>query len=322
MILPRVRRTLRDRKLLPSGAYVLLGLSGGPDSGALLVALARLADEFGFKLFGASVNHGLREEAAAEVQVAQAQAARFGVSCAALSVKIAASDSGLQAKARAARYQVLWEEARRVGAAHVAVGHTLDDQAETVLMRQLRGSGLRGLSGIWPRRSDGVVRPLIDCPREDVHRFAFAHLPEVVQDPSNRRKEFERVRVRAEILPTLLAEDPRAREHLAHLADEARGSIAWLDEAAAAQLRQLEQSPQVLDLSSLQEVAPPLLAALFRCWLKSHCAIEPSRAHLTQLQDCLSGRGEVWLPGNWRVWVEGGQRLRLSRGFARNVPES
>lgn len=321
MILPQVRRTLRERQMVPPGSRVLIGLSGGPDSGALLVALSRLASEFDFKLVAATVDHGLRPEAADEAALAQEQARTFGVSCASLALQVDGGP-GVQQRARALRYQALWEQAARESAEFVAVGHTLDDQAETVLMRQLRGSGLRGLAGIQPRRYDGVVRPLLDCPRDAVHRFARRHLRRYVQDPSNHDERFERVRVRERLLPALLEEDPRACEHLAQLADEARECIAWLDESAARCLRSIEVVPQVLELSGLREVAPALLSALFRCWLKNHCAFEPSRAHLSQLHDCLSGRGEVWLPDSWRVWVEGGHRLRLSRGPSWNVPGS
>lgn len=310
MIVAQVRRTLAIRQLLPVGASVLLGLSGGPDSGAMLVVLSRLSRELRLRLRAASVDHGLRPQAADDVRLACAQAQALEVPCAPLSLQLRPG-AQLQARARKARYRALLAEARRVGAEFVAVGHTLDDQAETVLMRQLRGCGLRGLAGIAPRRDDGVVRPLLDCRRELVHRFAHQHLPMCAQDPSNQDLTFARVRVRTRLLPALLREDPQAREHLAHLADEARQVIAWQEQRAAEALDKLEKEPKVLELDSLRAVSPELLPVVFRGWLRAHGLPNPSRAHLQQLLACLGGRGEVWLRRGYRARVEGGQRLRL-----------
>jgi len=200
---------------------VLAACSGGPDSAAMLLALARLANELDFGLEAASVDHGLREDAARDVEIAAEQAASAGVPFHGLRVEVAAQGS-LQAAARSARYAALHELAVRLGAARIAVGHTLDDQAETVLLRVLRGSGLSGLAGVTPRRADGVIRPLIDCRRADVAAFAASRCTRIANDPSNVDARFERVRIRSEVLPRLSAENPVVVEHLADLADEAR----------------------------------------------------------------------------------------------------
>jgi len=109
------------------------------------------------------------------------------------------------------------------------VGHTQDDQAETILGRLLRGAGIRGLGGIEPRRVDGVIRPLLDCRRSEVRAYAVNRALPFVDDPSNHRPAFERVRIRHQVLPMLAAEDPRVIEHLCALSDEAAQLNAYLD---------------------------------------------------------------------------------------------
>ncbi|MDD9942146.1 MAG: tRNA lysidine(34) synthetase TilS, partial [Myxococcales bacterium] len=139
-MLARVRRTLTERDLLAAGDAVVVACSGGPDSAALLAVLARLAPEFNLTLHAASVDHGLRQGAAADVEVARAQATRMGVPFHALRAHVPHGAS-VQGQARSARYAALSDLGASLGAACVAVGHTRDDQVETVLMRLLRGAG-------------------------------------------------------------------------------------------------------------------------------------------------------------------------------------
>ncbi|HMI89850.1 MAG TPA: tRNA lysidine(34) synthetase TilS, partial [Polyangiales bacterium] len=140
MIVARVRRTLRERGLLEAGGRVLCACSGGPDSAALLVALAQLQVELDFTLEAASVDHGLRADAGLDVEIARDQARSVGVPFHALRVQVS-SEGSLQAAARSARYGALHGLAASISASRLALGHTRDDQAETVLMRVLRGAG-------------------------------------------------------------------------------------------------------------------------------------------------------------------------------------
>lgn len=313
MIVARVRSTLRERGLVAKGAKVLLALSGGPDSAAMLSAMTALASELQLQLGSASVNHGLRPDAERDVEVARQQAEQCGVPFAALRIQLVGG-ADVQARARAARYSVLIEHAAALGAAHVAVGHTQNDQAETLLMRQLRGAGLRGLAGIDPARADGVIRPLIDCGREAVHAYARGVFGErIARDPSNEDLRFERVRIRHQLLPHLQAEDPRIVAHLADLADQARSTVAWLDDQAQALLVNMSPDEDSLPLAELRRTPQALLPALFRLWLLRTVGEEPSRAHVSQLTSCLSGRGEVWLPSGWLARVDDVQQLRLMR---------
>jgi tRNA(Ile)-lysidine synthase len=305
MIVAQVRRTLLQRGLLEPGERVLVACSGGPDSAALLAALQRLAPELQLRLDAASVDHGLRPDAAADVALARAQAEALGVPFHSLRVEVP-RDGSLQAAAREARYAALLGRMAELGAGRLAVGHTRDDQAETVLLRVLRGSGLRGLGGIQPRRQDGVIHPLLDCARQDVHRFAASLALPLADDPSNRDPRHARVRVRHSVVPVLQAEDPALSEHLADLADDARAASEELDRSALALLASAGDGPERLRISSLREATPSLRRAAMQRWLGAAGDPGPGRAQLEQLEAALSGRGEVWLSGGRHVRAQDG----------------
>ena len=301
-MLARVRRTLAQRRLLEGGGAVLVACSGGPDSAALLHVLHRLADELGITLHAASVHHGLRPDADVDLAAAGRLAERLAVPFTALRV-IVGPGASVQAEARRARYEALLLHASKLGAARVAVGHTLDDQAETVLARLLRGAGLSGLSGIEPARADGVVRPLLDCRRAQVRahvaRFDLPH----VTDPSNADPRYERVRLREVLLPALAQEDPRVAEHLSHLADEARQVSRWMD-GEATRLLDARTSPTELWLAD----NPPVDQRAIRRWILELTGQPAKRAHL----EGLAGAGPVLLPRGWQV-VRSEQRLIARR---------
>jgi tRNA(Ile)-lysidine synthase len=197
-------RQIRDEALFRHGDLVLCAVSGGPDSTALLHVLALLRQRVGHALAALGVDHGLRTEAQAELAQARALAESLAVPFAVARVDVAPGGN-LMARAREARHLALQTEATRVGAACVALGHTADDRAETLLLRLLRGAGPRGLAVMAPRASSFVggvdlVRPLVAARRTDVelhlrrHELAWSH------DPSNADRRFLRARVRHEPL--------------------------------------------------------------------------------------------------------------------------
>ncbi len=300
LLVARVRRTLLERALVPRGARVVVGTSGGPDSTALLEVLARLAGELSLSLVAAGIDHGLRPSAAAELDLAAAHASRIGVAFERVPVRV---DGSVQAGARRARYAALAQLAGRSGASRIAVGHTLDDQAETVLARIGRGSGLRGIAGIDPAREDGVVRPLIDASRADVRAFLDeAGLP-FAEDPSNADPRFERARIRQGLLPVLRAADPAALAHLARLADEAREADRALEALAGAALADAA-SPAGIALDVLRRWPPPVGLRALRQALGEGLG----RAHLSILEAWLHGkgeRGELRLPGGRTARIGG-----------------
>jgi tRNA(Ile)-lysidine synthase len=313
-IVARVRRTIRERALLLPGARVLIACSGGPDSAALLFALARLAAPLRLQLEAASVDHGLRASAADDVAIAAAQAAAVAVPFHALQVRVERAGS-LQAAARRARYQALHALGRRVGASAIAVGHTRDDQAETVLARLLRGASVLGLSGIAPRRADGVIRPLIDCDRAEVRAFAERHAPRVARDASNADPRFQRVRLRSRIMPALMAENVDLVARLCALADDARALRGALGPATEALLERSSKAGGIIDVSSWRAEPEAIRRLALRASLEPRVGAPLSRAHLTQLDAAIASGApaEVWLPRDVSAVLKRDGTLRLGR---------
>ena len=276
----------------------------------MLFALAQLQRELDFTLEAASVDHGLRPDAARDIELARAQAARAGVAFYALQVQVAAGSS-LQSAAREARYGALAALAQRVGANRLALGHTCEDQAETVLLRMLRGAGVFGLSGIEPFRPDGVIRPLIDCDRAAVADFAAHQGVALAADPSNGDPRFARVRVRADLLPLLAREDPAIVEHLCDLAEDARALREALLPQARAALAACTQEAAIIDLSHLQSSPSAIRRLVLRLWLEPQLHAELGRAHLEQLERAAALGGEVWLPNGWQVLARAGECFTL-----------
>lgn len=237
-----VRRTLLEECGPLGSRAILAAVSGGGDSQAMLSVLARLAGKLGFTLRAHGVDHGLRPEAAGELDLAQALAERLGVPFVRSRLALARGGN-LQARARDARYAVLREAAAEDGAL-IATAHHADDRAETVLLRLLRGAGPRGLAVLAPRAQD-VIRPLIRASKRDVLLHLQRHDLAFAEDPSNRDAAFLRVRVRREAMPLLQQLSPQIVRHLNALADALGGSD--LPELAG-----LEASVGVAELNGAQ----------------------------------------------------------------------
>ena len=214
---------------------LLVAISGGPDSVALLALLAAWAQMPGRPpVHAATVDHGLRPESAGEAAAVAMLCAKLGLNHTTLHWEGLKPASGVQAEARRARYALLANEARRLGGATLVTAHTLDDQAETMLMRLAHGSGPSGLAGMRERSEvNGValVRPLLGIPKARLIATVEARGLPFVRDPSNSDPRFERVRWR-ETMP-VLAEQGLTAERLGRLAER----MARLDEAAAQRAR-------------------------------------------------------------------------------------
>jgi tRNA(Ile)-lysidine synthase len=217
-------RSIHTHGLMAAGERVLVAVSGGPDSTALLHALVHLRDRLGITIEAATVNHGLRPEAEAEVTEVAARCARLGVACEVARVDVRGARGphvSWQDAARRVRLQALEEIALRRGCARIALGHTADDQAETVLFRIVRGTGIAGLRAI-PHRRGPFVRPLLEVRRREVLRFLARRRLPYLEDPSNADPRFARARVRHQWIPFLERENPRLVEALLALVADAR----------------------------------------------------------------------------------------------------
>ncbi|MBN8965196.1 MAG: tRNA lysidine(34) synthetase TilS [Rhizobiales bacterium] len=217
---------------------LVLAVSGGPDSTALLLLAARWRKtrRHGPALLAVTVDHGLRPEARREAAAVKRFARSLGVAHRTLRWTGRKPSSGLQEKARFARYRLLAEAARKAGAAHVLTAHTLDDQAETVLIRLARGSGISGLAAMsraapLPEAADlTLARPLLDVPKARLIATLRQAGVAYADDPSNRNPTFTRVRLRDVIMPALASEGLGAAR-LALLARRVRRAEAALEAA-------------------------------------------------------------------------------------------
>jgi len=220
-LLTLAERTLRQECGLAQGDRVLVAVSGGGDSQALLHVLARLAPQLGVELRAMGVDHGLRPEATEELDLAEELARASGIPFQRERVRVE-TGGNLMARARTARYAALRAGAAEWGSALIATAHHADDRAETVLARLLRGAGPRGLA-VMPPRSKELLRPFIRARRTDVQAHLSRHSLRFATDPTNSDARYLRTRLRLEVLPLLESLSPSVVEHLNALADQVAG---------------------------------------------------------------------------------------------------
>jgi tRNA(Ile)-lysidine synthase len=223
--------------LCERGERLIVAVSGGPDSMALLHLLWEARERLGVTLEVAGVDHGLRPEAARELDIVEARASALDLPFLRLPVDVAGQRRGgsLQDAARRARLGALEALAATRGAQRIALGHQADDQAETVLFRIVRGTGLAGLQGI-PYSRGPFIRPLLDVRRAEILRYLHRRSIPFVTDPSNADLRFSRARIRHRVLPLLAEENPRLVEALVALAAAARAGAGAAGERAGSEL--------------------------------------------------------------------------------------
>jgi tRNA(Ile)-lysidine synthase len=329
MVLEKVRSTIESHRMLRPGDKVLAGVSGGPDSLALLAALVALREPLKFTLRAAYVDHGLRPAAARrEAKRVQEAGKRWNVPVLVLKASLRREKGeSVESAARRVRYNLLGSAAKKWGANKIALGHTADDQAETVLMWLLRGSGMAGLSGIPPVRpmngkpSPRIIRPLIGLTRAEGKELLKSHGIRPLTDESNASTKFLRNRIRHELLPLLERHyNPAIRRSLVQLSDLLREDLSWLDGMAKEAFSEGARSGKDnvrLDLRYLVAAPSGLRRALLRLAverLQGDCH-GFSAAHWLGLEkSALSGvcRG-VDLPRRFRAEIVDGRWLALRR---------
>jgi len=230
----QVLKTMRKHGMLAPGDRVVVAVSGGADSVALLVCLQRLGRRLGITLSAAHLNHGLRgRESDADEKFVRRLCATLGIELVAEKARVGekakAAKQNLEEAAREARYDFLRRTAQSAGAARIAVGHNLDDQAETVLLQFFRGSGASGLAAIHPVVDGTIVRPLLETRRSDILRYLDTLSIRYREDSSNRDLRLRRNLLRHKWLPRLKDDfNPRLAETLARGADLARETADFL----------------------------------------------------------------------------------------------
>jgi len=315
----RVARTIRRHGLADAGDRIAVAVSGGPDSVALTWLLHAVAPGLHVELAGlVHVNHGLRgADAEMDEQFCRDLAARLD-----LPIDVSRVDAGalaierrrsIEAAARDARYACFNVAAERLRASRVATGHTLDDQAETVLLRLFRGAGSRGLAGIRVRRGP-FVRPLLDCGRQDLLDYLRDRDEPFRTDLSNDDHRIPRNRIRHELLPVIDRMAPGARKALARIAAHSADDESFFREAVIRLAPSVVLPDGQVSLDALAAQPPALSRRLIR-WALERAApdVAFSAAHLAGVLNLVQSpeAGQVDLPG---VVVErAGNRLVIHR---------
>ena len=309
-MLNKLRAFLKEQALLSPGDKVIAAVSGGADSVAMLFALYLLRDELGITLEAAHFNHHLR---GAESDRDEAFVTDFcGRYCIPLhlgSGRIVSGKKGLEAAARDARYAFL-----RSLPGKVATAHTADDNAETMLMRLIRGTGLKGLGAIAPV-SGNVIRPMLTVTRDDVEAFLEEYALPHVEDSSNAEDDFLRNRIRHGILPLMRAENPRIGENLSAMA-----LLLRQDEACLQAMIPEEQMP---DVSRLKAMEPALRRRTLERFLKAQGVREPEQIHILQAEQLLyhwSPSASMQFPGGVTIGRQYDRLVRLE--CAPELPET
>lgn len=275
---------VREYSMITPGDRVYCAVSGGADSMALLWSLYLLREKLGVEICAAHFNHCLRgEESNRDEAFVRDFCRQFDIPLEVSTGKIQPGKKGLEAAAREARYAFF-----RTLHGKVATAHTADDNAETVLLHLVRGTGLKGLGGITPVQGN-VIRPMLTVTREQVLAFLDEYHIGFVEDSSNQQDLFLRNRLRHHVMPLLRQENPRLAENLSQMAMALRQDASLLDDLAGC-----DELPLV---SQLRAMPQPLRSRILEQFLKKCGVREPERRHIALAEELVfsqkpSARGE------------------------------
>ena len=303
---------------------VLVALSGGPDSLGLAAALAFEAAKCGVKAGAVIVDHALQLDSADVAERAAAAARSLGLSPVVVErVIVTESGAGPEADARDARYAAFERVANQTDARAVLLGHTLDDQAETVLLGLARGSGARSIAGMRAMTQRGsllILRPLLNVPRETVSQSCADQELDPWSDPHNSDASFARVRVRTLVLPVLEREmGPGVAAALARTASQLAVDADALD-ALAMNARMLANRASALDVVTLRGLHPAVRSRTIRLWMTDLGADNLTSTHVDAVDALVtdwSGQDGVDVPG-LRVSRVNGRLVAAARDIVRD----
>lgn len=308
-----VRRGLAG---LPAGSTVLVACSGGADSMALAAATGFVAPRVGLVAGLVTVDHGLQAGSADRAAAVATWGSGAGFEPSeSVAVDVTGLPGGPEAAARTARYAALLHVAAQHSATAVLLGHTRDDQAETVLLALARGAGPHGLSGM-PVRRDVLIRPLLDVSRADTRKACAALGLDTWEDPHNTDPAYARSRVRADALPALIsALGPAVVDNLARTAAQLASDNALLD-ALTGEALDAARTADGLSVEMLTGLPPAIRTRVLHSWARELGAAGGSLSHrhveaLDALITGWHGQGPSALPGDIRVARRAGELVRI-----------
>lgn len=314
----KVERFIKDNKLIPAGSVILVAVSGGQDSVALLYILNSLKEKLDFSIHVAHLDHGLREESAADAEfvawLSEHLALPFTIEKRDVTSYRVSHRLSLEEAAREVRYSFLAEVAEKVGALRVAVAHTLSDHLETILMHIIRGSGLKGLVGLRPLTEFTyplqftLIRPLLSLKREETGAYCQSKGINFRVDKTNLLLYPFRNRIRHELLPLLKNYNPRIEEALCRLSNISSGYVDFVaSEAEKTSAFKIKDGQAILDRQLLSGLPRALRAEVMLLALEGVLGdlkdIEAS--HVEAMLKALEKPGaHLNLPGGLNLQVE------------------
>ncbi len=270
-MLNKLTALIRELDMIAPGDHIICAVSGGADSVALLFGLYLLKEKLDFRLSAAHFNHHLRaEESDRDEAFVKDFCARYDIALYLGGGQVEPGEKGLEAAARDARYAFL-----RSLPGKIATAHTADDNAETILLHLVRGTGLRGLCGITPV-GEGLIRPMLMVTRQEVEGFLQEYYLPHVEDSSNGGDAFQRNRLRHHVMPLLKAENPRLAENLT--------AMAFSLQAEETLLEKLTDAEYTLQIARLREMDKGLRSRILERFLKENGVKEPQRSHIALVE--------------------------------------
>ena len=294
-ILDKVKDAIKKYGLISRGELVLVGVSGGPDSVCLLHLLKELSGPLGFKLEVGHLDHMLREDSVKDAEFVKSLALKLGIPATfgRINVRKLAVKGSLEEIARNSRLEFLCKTAKEIGAKRIALAHNLDDQAETVLMRILRGTGLYGLSGILPKRNlygFDIIRPLVRVQRREIESYLKRKKIKARIDKTNLENLFLRNKIRNKLIPLFEKEyNPNIKDTLSNMAETIALDYDYLNRSA---LRLAKGKQGRIKLSSFLKYHPAMQRIILRLNINrlQGSTRRISFTHIQEIEDLILNR--------------------------------